>query len=379
MVPLAEVSHPGLQDVELHAGFQQRDDLGRFGALGLVHRRRHDLHAHIVTPGLVLGRLFVFFAERLGEDHRGFGRHLVIPQALPVTGDRVDPGTPETGGIHNAAGYREGQPEFLVLPQERRLVAAGEVDVNEIRLGPLDFQDIRAVVRCSSRNQIVRDHGSALLGQKTGGDPRQVMTEGIVSREHVEVLALHISLAVLPVADGLGVHGVPGLDMEREAVALLAPECVGVTTGLHVHGLQPIGRRHHTGAGTGTDFTDEKMHFPSFDQLLGLRRRDVRSDTVLGEQVHFPAQDSAGRVQFLHGQVHTPERVIAKRAEKTTSRRDVTDPDCFRGLEDRRKADLGERVTAGTRRGGAQHPAPSDTSFRGLRPLSVRHLRPPSG
>ena len=121
--------------------------------------------------------------------------------------------------------------------EEGRLVAAREVDVNEIRFGILDFQDVWTIIRCVRCNQLVRHHLSTLSGQKTGGDPSQIMTKGIVSREHVEILTLHISSAILPVTNGLGVHGIPSLDMESKTITLRAPECIRITPGLHIHCL----------------------------------------------------------------------------------------------------------------------------------------------
>ena len=165
----------------------------------------------------------------------------MVPEALPVARQRVDAGRPERHRVHHSAREREGQVELLVLLEEAGLIRAGQVDVDEVGLGLSDLEDVGAVIRGVGGHHVVGHHRAAVLRQEAGGDAEEVVAEGVVGREHVPLGAPDQVLALLPLADGLGVHRVAAFDVEHEAVAVLAAQLVGVGPGVDIDDLVAVG------------------------------------------------------------------------------------------------------------------------------------------
>ena len=108
VVPVAERSRPRLEDVEARTLLQVFDELRWIGRLRLRDRLRHDLHADVVAPRLVVGREAVLVEKALGEGLRRWHVEPMEPEALPMPRDRVDARGPEGNRIHHAARERVG-------------------------------------------------------------------------------------------------------------------------------------------------------------------------------------------------------------------------------------------------------------------------------
>ena len=308
MVPVAEAALPGLEDVEGGALLEVGDPLGPLGALRLRHRLEQDLHADVVAPGLVVGGHPVLVREALGEGLRGGHCEAVVPEALPVPGQGVEAGRPERHCVHHAAREREREAVLAVLLEERGLVAAGEVDVDEVGLGLADLQDIGAVVRGIGGHHLVGHHGAAVLGEKARGDTEEIVAEGVVRRQ----------------ADRLRVHGVAALDVEHVPVAVLAAQLVGVGAGVDVGNLVAVRLLGDGQRGGRADLAEQAQHLVAFHQLLHLGHGHAGVDAVLSDQLDLAAEHTPAGIGLLDSHRCRLEAVIPELPQEAGTRGQMT-------------------------------------------------------
>jgi hypothetical protein len=110
------------------------------------------------TPtGLVVGRLAVALGEAGREALRRVVVEGVVPQALPMAGERFDARRPERHCVHDPARKRVVQVVLGVLLEKRGLIDAGEVDVHEVRVRLPDLEDIGTVIRGIGRHHVVAE------------------------------------------------------------------------------------------------------------------------------------------------------------------------------------------------------------------------------
>jgi hypothetical protein len=98
---------------------------------------------------------------------------------------------------------------------------------------------------------------AAVLLEEPRRDAVEVMAERIVGGEEAPLRALDQPLALLPDADRLGVHGVAALDVEHEAVAVLAAQLVGVAACVQIEDLRPVRDLGDREAGGRADLADQ--------------------------------------------------------------------------------------------------------------------------
>ena len=133
-------------------------------------------------------------------------------------------GRPELPGVHDAAGERIVEAVLAVLLEEGRLIDAGEVQIDEVRRGLADLEDVRAVVERVGRHHVVAEIDAAVCLEELRRDPVQVVTERVIGGQEVPLGVFDQALALLPQPDRLGVHRVATLHVEHEAVAVGAAQ-----------------------------------------------------------------------------------------------------------------------------------------------------------
>src|SRR5690349_11470644 len=276
MIRTAEIALPRLENVELGAFLEVLDDLWPIRRLQFVHGLRHDLGGDIVAPGLVLGWLVVLLGEGADEG-LGAGRvDQMMPDRRPGAYEVALSGGPGQRRIEAEASDREGQAELGILLEEVGYLVAGKVDYDEVGFGLADLKEISGKVGGVRRDQIVTGEIATIRLHEPLRNLQEVMTEGVIGRQRIPLLALDQTVAQEGTADSFHVHGILRFDVEHIALAILAAERVRVAASVYE---ESFGARRHLSnrqAGRGGDLTNNASDLVALDHSFGLGGRRLR-------------------------------------------------------------------------------------------------------